>query len=214
MKVSIMSKRIVELNHPLIEHKLRLLRDKNTKSAVFRRIVHELTEFLVMEATQDLELTEVEIETPIAKTKAQRLASPPVIVSILRAGNGMVDGVLDLLPFCSVGFIGLYRDKLDHNAVEYYFKLPEQPEGKDIILVDPMLATANTAIAAIDRLKQSNVGKIKFLNILSSKHGIDRIHQTHPDVEIYTLSAKEALNDKDYLVPGLGDAGDRIFATL
>ncbi|MBT4790449.1 MAG: uracil phosphoribosyltransferase [Halobacteriovoraceae bacterium] len=208
-----MSKKLIEISHPLVAHKLGFLRDKNTNSDEFRRIVTELTMFLGVEATKDLVLISKNIETPMTKTKVDQIKSPPVIVSILRAGNGMLDSMLTLLPFCPVGHIGIYRDKFIDNTVEYYFKLPENVEGRDILLIDPMLATGDTALASIDRLKQYKVGKIKFLTILSNQHGIARLHEFHPDVDIYTLSSSEQLDKKGYLMPGLGDAGDRLFGT-
>lgn len=208
-----MSKNVFEIKHPLIEHKLAFLRDKNTASDEFRRIIVELTKFLAFEATKDLELTKDIIETPITKAEVQKIKNPPVIVSIMRAGNGMIDSMLTLLPFCSAGHVGIYRDKFIDNTVEYYFKLPENSKGKDILLVDPMLATGDTAVASLDRLKQYEVGNIKLLTILASQYGIERVHHFHEDVEIFTLSAQEELNKKGYLIPGLGDAGDRLFNT-
>ena len=208
-----MSKKLIEISHPLIDHKLAFLRDKNTGSAEFRSIMVELTKLVGIEATKDLAVTEAEIETPISKAKVKKISNPPVIVSIMRAGNGMMDSMLSLLPFASAGHIGIYRDKFIDNTVEYYFKLPENVAGKEILLIDPLLATGDTAIASIDRLKQYNVGKIKLLTILTCKEGVGRVHGFHPDVDIYTLSASEELNEKGYLVPGLGDAGDRLFNT-
>lgn len=208
-----MSKKVIEINHPLIEHKLAFLRDKTTDSAEFRRIIVELTKLVGYEATKDLKLVETEIETPISKAKVKKIANPPVVVSIMRAGNGMMESMLNLLPFSSAGHIGIYRDKFIDNTVEYYFKLPEDVVGKEILLIDPLLATGDTAIASIDRLKQYKVGNIKLLTILTCAEGTGRVHNFHPDVEIYTLSAKEELNEKGYLVPGLGDAGDRLFNT-
>ena len=208
-----MSKNLIELKHPLIDHKLAFLRDKNTGSAEFRNIMVELTKLVGIEATKDLSVVDAEIETPISKAKVKKIAIAPVIVSIMRAGNGMMESMLSLLPFASAGHIGIYRDKFIDNTVEYYFKLPENVAGKEILLIDPLLATGDTAIASIDRLKQYNVGKIKLLTILTCKEGVDRVHGFHPDVDIYTLSASEELNEKGYLVPGLGDAGDRLFNT-
>jgi uracil phosphoribosyltransferase len=204
---------VIELKHPLVEHKLAFLRDQQTDSAEFRRIVTELTKFLAFEATKDLSLKEEDIQTPIAKARVKKIIDAPVVVSIMRAGNGMIDSMLTLLPFCSAGHIGIYRDKFINNTVEYYFKLPENVNGKEILLVDPLLATGDTAIASLDRLKQYGVGKIKMLTILSAQAGIERVHHFHPDVDIYTLKAGEDLNEKGYLVPGLGDAGDRLFGT-
>jgi uracil phosphoribosyltransferase len=202
-----------EIKHPLIQHKLGFLRDQNTSSAEFRGIIKELTKFLAYEATKELSLKMEDIQTPIAKAKVGRINNAPIIVSIMRAGNGMIDSMLEALPFCSAGHIGIYRDKFINNTVEYYFKLPENTKGKDILLIDPLLATGDTVIASIDRLKQYEVGKIKLLTILTCQSGIERVHHFHPDVEIYTLGAEETLNEKGYLVPGLGDAGDRLFGT-
>lgn len=206
-----MSKKIIEIKHPLIEHKLCFLRDKETSGDEFRRIIMELTRFLAFEATQDLSLRSVEIETPIARTQASKIENAPIIVSIMRAGNGMMDAMLTLLPFCSAGHIGIYRDKFINNTVEYYFKLPGEVKGRDILLLDPLLATGDTAISSIDRLKQYDVGKIKFLSILSSAVGAEKLHHFHPDVDIYTLGAGEELNEGGYLTPGFGDAGDRLY---
>lgn len=206
-------KKLIEIAHPLIEHKLAFLRDKKTSSDEFRRIMTELTKFLAFEATKDLEVVSDEIETPIAKATVNKIKNPPVIVSIMRAGNGMIDSMLTLLPFCSAGHIGIYRDKFIDNTVEYYFKLPDNVKGKNILLVDPLLATGDTAVASLDRLKQYEVGKIKLLTILTCRKGIERVQYFHPDVDIYTLGANEELNEYGYLVPGLGDAGDRLFGT-
>lgn len=210
-----MSKNLIEINHPLIDHKLAFLRDERTNCDEFRRIMIELTKILAFEATKDLELINDQINTPITKgAMVKKIQNPPVIVSIMRAGNGMIDSMLTLLPFCSAGHIGIYRDKFIDNTVEYYFKLPENVKGKNILLLDPLLATGDTAIASLDRLKQYEVGKIKMLTILSCQVGLDKVHHFHPDVDIFTLSSSEELNEKGYLVPGLGDAGDRLFGTV
>lgn len=206
-------KNIIKIKHPVIEHKLAFLRDERTDSAEFRRIVVELTRFLGFEATKDLSLKEETIQTPIDKAKVKKIDKAPVVVSIMRAGNGMLDAMLTLLPFCSAGHIGIYRDKFINNTVEYYFKLPEDVKGREILLVDPLLATGDTAVASIDRLKQYEVGPIKLLTLLCSEIGSSRVHEFHPDVDIYTLNGDEGLNEKGYLVPGLGDAGDRLFGT-
>ncbi len=206
-------KNVCKIEHPLIEHKLAFLRDIKTDSSEFRRIVAELSRFLAYEATRDLKTDNVEVQTPIAKAKVNKIIDAPVIVSIMRAGNGMLDALLTALPFCSSGHIGIYRDKFINNTVEYYFKMPEKIKGKNILLADPLLATGDTAVASIDRLKQYGVGEIQFLTILSCEQGINRVHQFHPDVKIYTLGIEQELNEKGYLVPGLGDAGDRLFGT-
>ncbi|KYG69370.1 uracil phosphoribosyltransferase [Bdellovibrio bacteriovorus] len=202
------------IEHPLLKHKLGYLRDKDTYSHEFREIVKEISKILVYEAMRDWKhLESVPIETPIAKTTAERIIQPPVVVSIMRAGNGMLDAVLSMIPRASTGFIGIYRDKFIQNTVEYYFKLPQDVQNKEIILCDPLIATADTIVAAIDRLKNYGVGKVKVLSILASHHGLDRILHFHPDVEIYTLNIEEQVNEMGYLVPGLGDAGDRLFQT-
>ncbi|KYG63517.1 uracil phosphoribosyltransferase [Bdellovibrio bacteriovorus] len=202
------------IEHPLLKHKLGYLRDKDTYSHEFREIVKEISKILVYEAMRDWKhLESVPIETPIAKTVAERIIQPPVVVSIMRAGNGMLDAVLSMIPRASTGFIGIYRDKFIQNTVEYYFKLPQDVQNKEIILCDPLIATADTIVAAIDRLKNYGVGKVKVLSILASHHGLDRILHFHPDVEIYTLNIEEQVNEMGYLVPGLGDAGDRLFQT-
>ncbi|MGE5086142.1 MAG: uracil phosphoribosyltransferase [Bacillota bacterium] len=202
------------VNHPLLKHKLGYLRDRNTYSHEFRELIKEVSKILVYEAMKDwTELQTVEIETPITKTIAERISNPPVIVSILRAGNGMLEAALSMLPFASTGFIGIYRDKFIHNTVEYYFKMPQDIQGKDILLCDPLIATADTIIAAIDRLKNYNVGRIKVICILASEKGLKKVHHFHPDVEIYTINVENEINEMGYLVPGLGDAGDRLFQT-
>jgi uracil phosphoribosyltransferase len=208
-----MTKKFCELTHPVLKHKLSLLRDKNTNSRAFRDIMNEIGRFLAYEATKELPVKKMSIETPIMKTDADFVEDYPIVVSVLRAGNGLLDGVLDTLPFSAVGFVGMYRDKFINNTVEYYFKLPEKSEGKDILLLDPMLATGDTAIAALDRLKQYNVGKITMLTLLVSPEGLERIHHFHPDVDVYTVSKENGLNEKGYLLPGLGDAGDRLYNT-
>lgn len=202
------------IDHPLLKHKLGYLRDKDTYSHEFREIVKEISKILVYEAMRDWKhLEPVPIETPIAKTVAERIMNPPVVVSIMRAGNGMLDAVLSMIPRASTGFIGIYRDKFIHNTVEYYFKMPQDVQNKEIILCDPLIATADTIVAAIDRLKNYGVGKIKVLCILASRTGLERILHFHPDVEIYTLNIEGEINEMGYLVPGLGDAGDRLFQT-
>lgn len=203
------------IDHPLLRHKLGYLRDKDTQSNEFRELMKEISRILAYEVMRDWKDFEaVDIETPIAKTKIERIVNPPIVVSILRAGNGMLDAVLSMIPFAQVGFIGIYRDKFIHNTVEYYFKMPKDLKGRQIVLCDPLLATGDTLIAAIDRLKSYEVGKIKVLSVLASSYGLDRIHHFHPDVDFYFLNEEKDLNEKGYLVPGLGDAGDRLFQTL
>jgi uracil phosphoribosyltransferase len=208
-----MSGNVFVINHPVLKHKLGYLRCKNTESNEFRNLLSEISGLLAFEATKELTYITRDVETPMGKAKVERIVDVPVIVSILRAGNPMLESLLSLMPFCQAGHIGIYRDKFINNTVEYYFKLPEDVKGKEILLVDPLLATGDTAVAAIDRLKQYEVGKIKFLSVLCSQKAIDKVHHFHNDVDIYTLGTNEELNDKGYLVPGIGDAGNRIYKT-
>jgi uracil phosphoribosyltransferase len=209
-----MQNKVTVLDHPLLRHKLGYLRDKNTSSSDFRELVKEISRILAHEVMRDWkEMSSVAIETPIAPTTVERIKNPPVVVSIMRAGNGMLDPVLSMIPFASAGFIGIYRDRFIHNTVEYYFKMPANIKGKLAILCDPLVATADTMIAAIDRLKSYEVDKIKILTILMSKEAIDRIHHFHPDVDIFTLNVETEMTAEGYLIPGLGDAGDRLYQT-
>ncbi len=205
---------VTVLNHPLLRHKLGYLRDKTTSSADFRRLIDEISRVLALEVMRDWsEMTTVEIETPLVKTRVDRIQNSPVVVSVMRAGNGMLDAVLSMIPFASAGFIGIYRDKFIHNTVEYYFKMPSDIRGKMAILCDPLVATGDTMIAAIDRLKSYEVHRIKLISILVSDVAIERIHYFHPDVEVITLNIEKEMNDLGYLIPGLGDAGDRLYQT-
>jgi uracil phosphoribosyltransferase len=209
-----MQGKILVLDHPLLKHKLGYLRDKNTGSHEFRELVKEISRILAHEVMRDWkEMRKVDIETPISKTTVERIQNAPVVVSIMRAGNGMLDPVLSMIPFASAGFIGIYRDKFIHNTVEYYFKMPADIKGKMAILCDPLVSTADTMIAAIDRLKSYEVQQIRILSILVSDFAVKRIHHFHPDVDIYTLNVETEINELGYLVPGLGDAGDRLFQT-
>jgi uracil phosphoribosyltransferase len=209
-----MNGKVEILDHPLLRHKLGYLRDKNTPSAEFREMMKEISRMLAHEVMRDWkDVREIEIETPISKALVERIVNPPVVVSILRAGNGMLDAVLSMIPFASVGFIGIYRDKFINNTVEYYFKMPADVKGKMAILCDPLISTADTMIAAIDRLKSYEVGNIKILSILVSELAIGRIHHFHPDVDILALNVEKEVNEHGYLVPGLGDAGDRLYQT-
>ena len=202
------------VSHPLLKHKLGYLRDKRTNSVEFRNLVQEISVLLAYEAMRDWkEIESIDIETPIAKATVERIVKPPVIVSIMRAGNGMLDSVLSVIPFASAGFIGIYRDKFIHNTVEYYFKMPEDIKGRMAILCDPLVSTADTMIAAIDRLKSYEVKEIKILTILLSDFAQKRIQNLHPDVEVFTLEIEKEINEMGYLVPGLGDAGDRLYQT-
>ena len=209
-----MKENIKVLSHPLLKHKLGYLRDKNTSSSEFRELVKEISRILAHEVMRGWkEMHSINIETPIAKATVERIKNPPVVVSIMRAGNGMLDAVLSMIPFASAGFIGIYRDKFIHNTVEYYFKMPANIKGRTAILCDPLVATADTMIAAIDRLKSYEVKEIKILSILISQFALERIQHFHPDVEIFTLNIENEINEQGYLVPGLGDAGDRLYQT-
>ena len=209
-----MSELLTVVDHPLVQHKLSLLRDKTTSSAVFRQLLRELSHLLAYEVLRDLPMTTKSIETPLAPMEAPVLKGKKLVfVSILRAGNGLLDGMLDLVPLARVGHIGLYRDPETLTAVEYYLKLPENISERRVVAVDPMLATANSAIAAISQLKAAGATNIKFVCVLAAPEGIERFSKSHPDVHIYTASVDEKLNDHSYIVPGLGDAGDRMYGT-
>ena len=202
------------LNHPLLQHKLSILRNKDTGVKEFREIVSEIAALECYEATRDLPLEEVEIETPIATGTFKVLSGKKLaIVPILRAGLGMVDGILNLIPSAKVGHIGLYRDPETHAPVEYYCKLPEHIDQMEVFVTDPMLATGGTAVAGIDFIKEKGAKKITFLCILAAPEGVKALKEAHPDVDIYAAAYDGCLNDHGYIVPGLGDAGDRIFGT-
>ncbi len=201
------------VKHPVISHKLGFLRDKNTVSAEFRTVMKEITKYLVYEASKDLETHLVPIETPMASTMVSRISNAPILVSVMRAGNGMLDAAMGVMPFASAGHIGIYRDKFIKNTLEYYFKLPEDVEGRTAFLLEPLIATGDTAIACIDRLKQYGLKKIKVLTILASRQGLNETFSLHPDVEIFTLNIEEEVDAHGYLIPGIGDAGDRLFNT-
>lgn len=205
---------VTVLEHPIIAHKLALLRNKDTTSHEFRRLFEELGQILAYESTRNLRLADVRIETPMQKATVQKVAEEVVVACVLRAAQGMLPAFTQMLPFARVGHIGIYRDKFMSQTVEYYFKLPQVVEGRRFILLDPLLATGDTALAALDRLKQYKVGPISVVTILSSEVGIAKVHAEHPDVHIYTLSIEEGLDDRGYLLPGLGDAGDRLFGTV
>lgn len=206
--------KLIVIDHPLIQHKLTLIRDKNTGSKDFRDLVMELSMLMGYEITRDLPLQEVEIETPVCKTKSKAIAGKKLgIVPILRAGLGMVDGILKLMPAAKVGHIGLYRDPETLEPVEYYCKLPTDVEERDLIVLDPMLATGGSAIAAIRFIKAKGATNIKLVCLIASPEGIAAVQKVHDDVDIYVASVDEYLNDHAYIVPGLGDAGDRLFGT-
>lgn len=202
------------IDHPLIQHKLSIIRDKNTGVKEFRELVAEMAGLMLYEATRDIPLVETEVETPIAKAKTSVIAGKKLaLVPILRAGLGMVDGVLRLMPAAKVGHIGLYRDPKTLEPVVYYCKLPSDIAERDVIILDPMLATGGSAVEAIRLVKEKGATSIKFLCIIAAPEGVDKVHKAHPDVEILTAALDERLNDHGYIVPGLGDAGDRIFGT-
>ena len=202
------------LDHPLIQHKLAILRNKNTAVKEFRELVSEISGLMCYEATRNLPTMEVEVETPIITTKCRMLAGKKMaIVPILRAGLGMVDSIVDLIPSAKIGHIGLYRDPETHKPVEYYCKLPDDIANRQVYVVDPMLATGGSAVAAIDFLKQHGCKNIIMMNVIGCPEGVKAVQEAHPDVEIYLAALDEKLNDHAYIVPGLGDAGDRIFGT-
>lgn len=209
-----MEKKLHIMDHPLIQHKLKFLRDKNTGSKEFREIVAEISELMCYEATRDLTLTKVEIETPISKTMANVISGRKLaFVPILRAGMGMIPGVTNLVPAAKIGHIGLYRDPKTLEPVEYYSKLPSDISERDVVVLDPMLATGGSAIDAIRIIKSSKPKKIKFMCIIAAPEGLKALQDAHPDIDIYCASVDEYLNENGYIVPGLGDAGDRIFGT-
>jgi uracil phosphoribosyltransferase len=202
------------INHPLVQHKLTLMRRKEASTNRFRQLLGELSSLMVYEVTRDMATQALEIETPLETMQGTAIDGKKLVfVSILRAGNGILDGVLSVVPGARVGHIGLYRDPATLQAVEYYFKMPKDMEERDVIVVDPMLATGNSAAAAITRLKACKPKSIKFLCILTVPQGINTLHTAHPDVEIFTAAIDRELNDHGYILPGLGDAGDRIFGT-
>ena len=201
--------------HPLIQHKLTLMRNRQASTSSFRRLLNELSALMAYEITRDMPMQEIEVETPLETTTGQAIDGKKLaLISILRAGNGFLDGMLSVVPGARIGHIGLYRDPKTLQAIEYYFKMPTQMEERDAIVVDPMLATGNSAVMALDRIKQLKPRSIKFVCLLTCPEGIATLHAAHPDVPIYTAAIDRGLNEKGYIVPGLGDAGDRIFGTL
>ncbi|WXR62299.1 uracil phosphoribosyltransferase [Peptostreptococcaceae bacterium AGR-M142] len=206
--------RVIITNHPLIQHKLTLLRDVNTGSKDFRAMAKEIAMLMAYEVTRDLPLEDFEIETPVSKMTAKVLSGKKLgIIPILRAGLGMVDGILELIPAARVGHVGLYRDPETLKPVEYYCKLPADVEERELIVVDPMLATGGSAIEAINSLKKRGASNIKLVNIVACPEGVEAVRTAHPDVDIFVASIDEKLNDHGYIVPGLGDAGDRLYGT-
>jgi uracil phosphoribosyltransferase len=202
------------VNHPLVLHKLTLMRDKNTPTAVFRQLLREISLLMAYEVCRDLPMTTTRIETPVAPMEAPIIKGKKlVIVSVLRAGNGLLEGMLDLLPSARVGHIGLYRDPKTLQPVQYYLKVPEDIAERGTIVVDPMLATGNSVAAAVSRLKEKGAKDLRLCTLLSAPEGVERFHKAHPDVPIFTAAVDEKLNDHGYIVPGLGDAGDRMFGT-
>ena len=202
------------VRHPLVQHKLTLMRDKETSTAVFRQLLREISQFLAYEITRDLPMTTKQIETPMTTMEAPTLEGKKLaLVSILRAGNGLLDGVLELVPSARVGFVGLYRDEETLQPVQYYCKLPDALQDRVVIAVDPMLATGDSSAAAIDLLKQAGARNIRFLCLLAAPEGVARMKEAHPDVPIVTAALDAQLNENGYIVPGLGDAGDRMFGT-
>ncbi len=209
-----MSQNLTVVDHPLVQHKLSFMRDKTTPSAHFRQLLGEIAQLLAYEATRDLPLEMREVETPLQSMQSPYLSGKKLaLVSILRAGNGMLDSLLYLIPSARVGFVGLYRDEETLKPVQYYFKVPEDISERDVLAIDPMLATGNSSVAAIDLLKAAGARRITFLCLLAAPEGVARMQEAHPDVRIITASLDECLNEQGYIVPGLGDAGDRMFGT-
>lgn len=202
------------INHPLVQHKLTLMRRKDASTNTFRRLLNELSSLMAYEVTRDMPMQDVEIETPLETMTARVIDGKKLVfVSILRAGNGILEGMLSVVPGARVGHVGLYRDPKTLTAVEYYFKMPKDMQERDVVIVDPMLATGNSAIAAVERLKELNPKSIKFVCLLTCPEGVAALQAAHPDVAIYTAAIDRQLNSHGYIVPGLGDAGDRIFGT-
>ncbi|MEM7464104.1 MAG: uracil phosphoribosyltransferase [Pseudomonadota bacterium] len=205
---------VTVIDHPLVQHKLTIMRDKQTSTASFRLLLREISLLLCYEVTRNLELTTAEIETPLEAMQAPVLAGKKLVfASILRAGNGLLEGMLDLVPSARVAHVGLYRDHKTLEAIEYYFKAPDDMSNRLVIVVDPMLATANSATAAIEKLKERGATNLRFLCLLAAPEGIDAFTTAHPDVPVYTAAIDSHLNEKGYIVPGLGDAGDRMYGT-
>ncbi len=209
-----MSRDVHIIDHPLVQHKLTLMRQKDTSTKSFRQLAQEISTLLAYEITRDMPMQEIEIETPLEKMKSRVIDGKKIVLaSILRAGNGFLDGMLQVLPSARVGHIGLYRDPETLHPVEYYFKMPQGMEERDVIVLDPMLATGNSAVAAVDRLKRCNPRSLRFACLVACPEGVKNFHDHHPDVPVYTPAVDRGLNEHGYIVPGLGDAGDRIFGT-
>ena len=209
-----MSKHLTIIDHPLVQHKLSLMRRKETPSATFRQLLWETSMLLAYEVTRDLPLTTISLDTPLCRMQAPLIDGKKLaLVSILRAGNGLLDGLLEVIPAARVGFVGLYRDEETLEPVEYYLKVPPQLDQRLVIAVDPMLATGNSSVAAIERLKREGANDLRMLCLLAAPEGVERMKEAHPDVPIFTAALDEKLNERGYIVPGLGDAGDRMFGT-
>ena len=205
---------VTVVDHPLIQHKLSLMRRKETGTARFRALLREISLLLGYEVTRDLGLEMQPVETPLARMEAPLLSGrKPVLISVLRAGNGLLDGMLDLIPSARVGYVGLYRDPETLVAVEYYFKVPEDLEDRLVIVLDPMLATANSAIAAVERVREAGARQIKMVCLIAAPEGLEAFRAAHPDIHVYTAAVDERLDDHGYIVPGIGDAGDRLYGT-
>lgn len=203
------------IDHPLVQHKLTLMRDREASTNSFRQLLNEISTLMAYEVCRDMALQDVQIQTPLETMTGKRIDGKKLVfVSILRAGNGILDGVLSVVPSARVGHIGLYRDPQTLQAVEYYFKMPKDMHEREVVVVDPMLATGNSAVAAVTRLKQCQPKSIKFLCLLTCPEGVNTMHRAHPDVPVYTAAVDRELSDHGYILPGLGDAGDRIFGTL
>jgi uracil phosphoribosyltransferase len=209
-----MSNRVHVVEHPLVQHKLSLMRMKNTSTSAFRNLLAEISVLLAYEVTRDMPTHQVAIETPLTRTSVPMLDGKKIVlISILRAGSGILDGILGLIPSARVGHVGLYRDPKTLTAVEYYFKVPREMSDRDAIVVDPMLATGNSAVAAVERLKETRPRSIKFLCLLTCPEGLKNFHSHHPDVPVYTAAIDSHLDEHGYILPGLGDAGDRLYGT-
>ena len=202
------------MEHPLIQHKITMLRDEKTTVKDFRELANEIALLMGYEATKDLELADIKVKTPITETMGKTITKQVALVPILRAGLGMVDAIMSLIPAAKVGHVGLYRDPQTHEPVEYYCKLPTDIEQRQVLVLDPMLATGGSAVAAIDFIKKRGAKRIKLVNIIAAPEGVKAVQDAHPDVDIYVGALDEKLNEKAYIVPGLGDAGDRLFGTL
>ena len=202
------------VDHPVLQHKLSFLRSSETDSKEFRLLIEEISQLLAYEVTKDLKTTSKDISTPMGEAKGMVIDEDLTLISIMRAGNSMLEGMMSLLSFAKVGHIGIYRDKFVKNTVEYFFRVPEDIKGKRVILLDPLLATGQTAVAAISRLKQYDVGTIRFVTLVAATEGIERLKEYHPDIELYTLSIEPELDKEGYIIPGIGDASSRLYGTV